>query len=276
MIKTAVILTVYNRRDVTLQGLRTLYRAIGFLQKKQPEANYKFDIYMTDDGCTDGTGDAVREEFPEVHIIQGSGNLFWGGGMRKAWQYAIDSEIEYDFYLWFNDDADLYENALVTMFDSYCLSKQNSLISGAFCGKDGKTSYGGRDMNKHILSPNNNVQQVYLMNGNLALIPASAEKKIGLLDFKFLHIAGDWDYGLRARKLGYDVILTNKYVGITERHDKKEFEGCLKERIKNIYSLKHNPKPIFIFNRRHWGLWYALKELIKQHLLLLCPNLLNK
>lgn len=79
MIKTAGLLTVYNRCAVTLKGLSSLYKAIENLGN-----GYTFDVYMTDDGCTDGTNEAVHEKFPNIHIIQGDGSLFWSGGMRKA------------------------------------------------------------------------------------------------------------------------------------------------------------------------------------------------
>jgi len=264
MIKTAVILTVYNRREVTLQGLRSLYSAIGFLQKKQPEANYKFDIYMTDDGCTDGTGEAVRKEFPDVHIIQGDGTLYWSGGMRKAWQTAIDSGIEYGFYLWFNDDADLYEDALVTMFNSEKEAGGNAIISGAFCDKEGRVSYGGRNKRQNILEPNGELQSICLMNGNLVIIPSIVLNDIGIIDDIYIHSLGDWDYGCRASESGYDVFLSAKYVGRTERHDgdtepflNKKYN--LGKRFKLLYSDMHSPVKSFVFCKRHFGLLSALR-----------------
>ena len=107
----AVLLTVFNRKDITLKGLSTLYAAM-----KPVEDKYSFDVYMTNDGCTDGTPEAVKNCFPDVHIINGNGNLYWSGGMRKAWDVAAKTH-DYDYYLWFNDDAVLYENALLLLYD---------------------------------------------------------------------------------------------------------------------------------------------------------------
>ena len=58
MIRTAVLLTVFNRKEVTLKGLYSLKQAMATLGKA-----HLFDIYMVDDGCTDGTGDAVAEAY---------------------------------------------------------------------------------------------------------------------------------------------------------------------------------------------------------------------
>lgn len=280
MIKTAVLITVYNRREVTLQGLRTLYKAIDYLQKKQPETNYKFDIYMTDDGCTDGTGDAVRKEFPDVHVIQGDGSLYWSGGMRKAWQTVIDSGKDYGFYLWFNDDADLYEDALVTMFNSEKEAGDNAIISGAFCDKEGRVSYGGRNHRQHILEPNGELQSIYLMNGNLVLISIKVVDSLGIIDGIFSHSFGDWDYGCRAIESGYSVYLTAKYVGRTERHD-NDIEPFLntqygmRKRFSLLYSDKHSSKKSFIFCKRHFGILKAIRVFAVQNIYAFCPKILE-
>ena len=44
----AVIMTVHNRRDTTLECIRRFYTCRGV------EA-YEVDFYLMDDGCTDGT-----------------------------------------------------------------------------------------------------------------------------------------------------------------------------------------------------------------------------
>ena len=276
MIKTAVILTVYNRREVTLQGFRTLYRAIGFLQKEQPDIDYKFDIYMTDDGCTDGTGEAVRKEFPDVHIIQGDGTLYWSGGMRKAWQTAIDSGIEYVFYLWFNDDANLYENALVTLFNSEKKAKGDAIISGAFCDSKGVVSYGGKGKNGDLMSPNSKIQTIYQLNGNFVLIPKKVFTSIGKISKTYKHGYGDYDYGYRAQKAGFKVLLSPFFVGVTERHDVKEPKHFLdgmtfRNRWKGLHSAQYSPEVAFLFNLRYNGILFAVKSYITSYIFTISP-----
>ena len=69
----AVLLTVFNRKEKTLQCLGNLY-------KQLPIQGYSVDIYLTNDGCTDGTPEAIAQKFPEVNIIHSKGNLFWNRG----------------------------------------------------------------------------------------------------------------------------------------------------------------------------------------------------
>lgn len=145
----AVLLTVFNRKDITLKGLSTLYAAM-----KPVEDKYSFDVYMTNDGCTDGTPGAVKNCFPDVHIINGDGNLYWSGGMRKAWDVASKT-LDYDYYLWFNDDAVLYENALQVLLSTE-ESYSNSIIVGNMCSSNDKKKlcYGGRDLDKKLIEVN--------------------------------------------------------------------------------------------------------------------------
>ena len=63
----AVILTCFNRKDTTLRCLRQLYQ-----QKKSS----RMDVFLCDDASTDGTSEAIRKEFPQVHVVIGNGNLF--------------------------------------------------------------------------------------------------------------------------------------------------------------------------------------------------------
>lgn len=108
--KLAVLMTCHNRKDKTMTCLSSLYKA------SQP-IDYSIDVFLVDDGSTDGTGEAVKEKYPEVNIIKGDGSLFWNQGMRLAWNVA-SSRCSYDFYLWLNDDVILFEHALRELIDT--------------------------------------------------------------------------------------------------------------------------------------------------------------
>ena len=110
----AVLLTVFNRKDKTLQCLSQLFDQL-------PVEDIQIDVFLTDDGCTDGTAEAVENLFPSVHILEGSGDLFWNRGMLMAWKAAADAR-DYDAYLWLNDDTFLYEGTLTSLqrFDKWC------------------------------------------------------------------------------------------------------------------------------------------------------------
>ena len=78
----AVLMTVYNRREKTLKCLRNLFN-------QRIPTDFSLDVYLTNDGCKDGTPEALRSEFPQVRIIEGDGSLFWNRGMHGLKQRKV-------------------------------------------------------------------------------------------------------------------------------------------------------------------------------------------
>ena len=103
----AVLLTCFNRKEVTLRCLEQLHA-----QKTEAA----MDVFLCDDGSSDGTFDAVRGHFPNVRVFKGTGNLFWNRGMLASWKKARETK-DYDAYIWLNDDTFLYDDALTELLD---------------------------------------------------------------------------------------------------------------------------------------------------------------
>lgn len=187
----AVLLTVFNRKEKTLECLKRLYTQLS-LDK------YQVEVYLTNDGCTDGTPEAIASQYPKVHMINGNGNLFWNRGMYTAWQEA--AKKNYDFYLWLNDDTFIFPNTLKKLLDYSNEAENNAVIVSAICSSDKKkTTYGGYDING-ILSPNGSLQDCVTFVGNCVLIPKTIFHAVGNLDWKYRHAIGDLDYGYRVKK----------------------------------------------------------------------------
>jgi GT2 family glycosyltransferase len=115
----AVLMASHNRRDTTLACLRSVASQVG--------ANVTLRVYLVDDASTDGTASAVRAEFPEVAVLDGSGDLFWSGGMRVAQEAASDAEP--DFLLWLNDDVVLASGAVTTLLTTHEDLRARRLLS---------------------------------------------------------------------------------------------------------------------------------------------------
>ena len=105
MIYTAVLMACYNRVDSTL-------KCLSHLDTLKISKNHKIEIYLTDDNSPDKTGELVKKEYKEVNIIKGTGDLYWCGGMRLAWEYALKNR-DYDYFFWLNDDVYLFQDSLL-------------------------------------------------------------------------------------------------------------------------------------------------------------------
>lgn len=258
----AVIMTCHNRHDITISCLQLLY-----------QQNIKFDVYLLDDGSSDGTSDAIRKYYPEIKLFQGNGNLFWTGGMRVAFGQALQDD--YDYYAWLNDDTMLYPNALSNLLASHLnLSKSgypDSIVAGST--KDfitGKPTYGGAVKSQRwysnkmeFLEPTQELQKCDSMYGNFVLIPRSVATKVGNIDSVFIHAMGDIDYGLRARQLGCSVWAAPGFIGTCSQNSAAgswvDLNLSVIERLKKAFQVKNFPiAPWTTFARRHFGFWWFL------------------
>lgn len=209
-------MTCHDRRDLTLACLESL-RDQSFFQPR--------DLYLVDDGSTDGTGDAVRAAMPGAQVIAGDGSLFWNGGMRKAWTAAKRDETDYDFYLWLNDDVLLAPDALAMLVadaDATVPRGRAVIVSGA-ChepGNPNEITYGAqrrpdkkRQFRLELVEPGGTPREAVSVSGNVVLVSRAAERRLGNLTPKLTHIYGDLDYGFRAVDAGVPVVLASRVAG---------------------------------------------------------------
>ena len=83
---------------------------------------------MLDDASTDGTSEAIAEQFPEITVLHGDGKQYWNGGMRRAFGAAIAQD--YDYYLWMNDDTCLDDGALALLLDAERFVRERGATAG--------------------------------------------------------------------------------------------------------------------------------------------------
>jgi GT2 family glycosyltransferase len=169
-----------------------------------------------DDGCTDGTADAVREVWPEATIIQGDGNLFWCGGMRVAWTAAAKTDP--DYYLLLNDDTTITADAVAELL-ALAPSPRDEVIAVAPIAdpETGEVVCGGHlGHAPRPVVPKGVPFLCHTMNANCTLVPRSVFRKIGMFHHSYTHAMGDFDYGFLASRNGVRVIQAGKVVGTSK------------------------------------------------------------
>lgn len=273
--RIAVLITVHNRKDKTLKCLNGIH-------SQQVPNTISIEVYLTNDGCTDGTAEAIREFFPDTYIIDGDGNLFWNRGMYKAWSVAEESD--YDFYLWLNDDTILFENAIASLLSTSDMKNNEAIIVGyTIDSKRERITYGGRNKYTGLITDVKGITECDTFNGNIVLIPRQVYKLVGKNDPVFHHAIGDTDYGLRAQKMRIKSYISDVACGICDSHDKlpkwSDKNIPLHKRIKFLYrpgGNGANPIEFFIYKNRHYGLLAAIMTFISNHIHLLFPFLWKK
>ena len=264
--RIAVLMTCFNRKQKTLECLDALFSNTGV-------SACDVEVFLVDDGSTDGTDTAVKQRFAAVKVFKDNGNLFWCRGMYRAFEEAWPGD--YDHYVWLNDDTTLYPDALARLLaceSGLCATRGDVIVVGTTVdATTGVVTYGGerrvsdmRPLRFTKLAPSQQAQRCDSMNGNFVLVPRSAARSVGNLDWAFEHAMGDTDYALRAGRLGVEVWAAP---GVHGTCSVNPVEGTfvdggssLRKRWKNVNSRKGLPwRSWLTMTRRHGGvLWPAL------------------
>lgn len=271
----AVILTCFNRREKTLSCLNGLYLA----QEKYNDADIALGVYLTDDGCSDGTAQAVKNRFSDkdITILQGDGNLFWAGGMRLAWNAALKEDRKWDFFLLLNDDTTPMENMFHELFNAHSFSLKEKGVPGVYSGVTtdiaDKTiiTYGGAVwVNKFLgtdrrVLPNGIPQEVDKTNANILFVAGEVVDKIGIFYSGYHHGAADYDYSIQAKKAGFSALITAAPCGVCERDHrnwgderKKILNMSYSQRKAYFANPRHSSHDVLIFKKRNTPLRYPL------------------
>jgi GT2 family glycosyltransferase len=258
--RVAAVMAAYNRKDLTLACLRAL--------RAQQAPGVTLDAFVLDDASSDGTGQAIAEEFPEATVLRGTGQLYWNGGMRSAFGAAIAGD--YDYYLWMNDDTSLDDRALAVLLDTERRLRGRGdgavIVAGSTRHPDtGALTYGGlvrpsrwRPLRWKLVEPGDEPRPCETVNGNTVLISRAVVRRIGNIDPAFVQQMGDHDYGLRARAAGCSVWIAPGTVATCATNPPRHpGEEPFLQEWRRLWSVKELlPGPWAVFSRRWAGrLW---------------------
>lgn len=226
----SIVIPVHNRREFTRQCLACL--------AAQTYTNVQ--TIVVDDGSTDGTDRMIAQEFPDVVVMRGDGNLWWteatNWGVRYARQHQ-DKRQE-NFVLTLNDDTRVGPDYLQTMLDAY-RTHQPCLVGSVSVDNDQpeKLEYAGSAFELYTAGGRHLAEDYHYsyselvsratyvesqsLPGRGTLIPLAVFDQVGLYDSKnYVHYMSDIEFSMRARKAGYRLIvnvasLIYEYTGAT-------------------------------------------------------------
>jgi GT2 family glycosyltransferase len=204
--KLFIVVAVFNKVQNTLQ----------FIELLGNQTYRDFEIVIVDDGSKDGTAEIVKEKFPGIHIVKGSGNWWWTRSINEGIIYAQAHGAEYILIqnndTWFEPDylsklmaaASQVPEAIIGSLDITFEEPKRIFFSGVkqmiWWKAKGILYHKGYPEYDTSLT---GLHPTVALNGRGTLIPMNVIDKIGFLDAKNLpQYASDFDLILRAHRMG--------------------------------------------------------------------------
>jgi len=223
MTKVSIIIINYNGKENTLACLKSL--------KKLQATSYKLQAIVVDNGSSDGSVAAVKEEFPQVEIVELKQNAGFTGGNNVGIKLAMNRGADYILLL--NNDtiasADFLSRLLAAAEkdsqvgitvpkiyfaagyefhkDRYRKSERDKVIWYAGGKIDWGNMYGShRGVDQVDTGQFNAPQETDFATGCCMVVKAEVFEKIGFLDDRLFLYLEDLDFSLRAKQAGYKVV----------------------------------------------------------------------
>jgi len=206
-----ILIPAHNNRVEVLEVLGCL-----------KEHSYKnTNIILVDDGSTDNTEDEVKRSYPDTIILKGDGNLWWTGANFIGVNYITERAKEDDFILLLNNDLAVYRDYVEILVSASTTNGRAITGSVAVDYDNPNIIKSGIKLNPFLeLTVNRDKNKidnfdfdfdVDVLPGRGTLVPIEVFKKIGNFNNKKLpHYGADYEFFVRAKRAGYNLIVANK------------------------------------------------------------------
>lgn len=204
-------------------------RACLFLLRAQVDVDLR--VIIIDDGSTDGTRTCIPEEFPEVTLLSGTGELWWTGAMVMACKFLKEQLGEEDFIMTLNNDTEFEPDLIARLASTSRLCGR--AIVAARCVAVGS----GRELNvagrifwsqaRRVYNGDEGVDRTEcfdFLTSRAVLYPAEVFDVLGGFNSGQLpHYHADMEFTYRAGKSGFGLVVD--WDACVRAHETKDTSG---------------------------------------------------
>ncbi len=252
-----------------------------FLECLKFQKAIEFNLIVVNDGSTDESEILIRSEYPNAHIIEGSGKLWWAGSLSAGVNLVkgfipapndiicfINNDVEFNEYF-FKTACDYIEsspNEYLLVIARLKLDANETTISGSIVADFSKLSFTPAQESE---TANCSSTRGLFMSWNSLVRTGGFRPKL------LPHYLSDYEFTLRASKRGANIFspmdvmvqLDEKTSGIRkiEANSRRDF-------LKQYFSYRHTGNPL------HWLVFLILipnKWTMKNILRILFQNMRN-
>jgi GT2 family glycosyltransferase len=209
---------------VTLESREQVLACLGSLF--QQTSSLEMDIVVVDNNSKDGTMDAIRAQFPNIHVIINNENLGYSKAVNQGLK-ALDAR----YYVLLNPDAIVTNQALSKLASFMDENSKVGICGPKVLNRDGTVQYQSRRgearpwevfsyffglaklfpndsrFTGYLLThmDNDRVNEVAAVSGSCMIIRREVIEQIGFLDERYFAYQEDTDYCVQARRAGWMV-----------------------------------------------------------------------
>lgn len=233
-----------------------------------------FEVILVDNGSTDGTQEFVRENYPEVRLLELGQNRGFTGACNAGWQAA-----QGEFVILLNNDTEVDAHWLAEIVDAFARHPEAGSVASKMLLFDRRDHFhtagdyvrldgipGNRGVWQQDVGQYDREEYVFSACGGSAAYRQTMLAEIGFLDDDFFFSCEDVDMGWRANLAGWRVL----YVPTAVLYHKLkatggDVTGSYYDGRNFLYLLwKNYPGSLL---RRHWRqIWRAQWAITKEAL----------
>lgn len=247
--KVAIVVLNWNKQDYVLSLLDSLQ-------------NIEYDNYeitVVDNASTDGSVEAIKEQFPDIDILVNTKNLGCGGGLNTGMKHIVEKG-EYKYIWLLDNDAEIENNTLrelMKVMESdekigisgcalYDYHNKNFLVDcGSFVNRKAQSKgFSG----ENVVLPNDPFEVDFVISAS-AVVRTQAVKEVNFIDQRYFFEWDDIDFCISLKEKGYKAVS----VPSAKVYHKPFLPG---ERSWNPYYVFRN-RALFI--SKHLGFWERIK-----------------
>ncbi len=209
----SVIIVNWNTRELLSACLASVYRS---------QTRFTFDVWVVDNGSSDGSQEMVRSLYPQVRLIENRQNMGFARANNQAMQMS-----QAHYFLLFNSDAEIDSLAFERMVGLVEEHPQAGIVGAQLFNPDGsfQASYTdfpslkseflilsgigrllkGRWYPSHGPVDTNEPLQADYVEGACLLARREAVEKTGGMDESFFMYAEEVDWCFAMKKAGWQV-----------------------------------------------------------------------
>ena len=250
MYRTLVVIVTYN-------AMQWIDHCLSSVKSSDAYA----DVFIIDNGSTDGTQDYIKHNYPSALFQQSLKNLGFGKANNIGLRYAVDNGYDYVYLL--NQDAWLLPDTLEIMLETHLAHPEYGVLSPIQMQANLKHidrnfllrlgSLGGGEIESLILGKNNSVLEIDMTMAAHWLISRECIERVGGFSPAFPHYCEDDNYADRVEYHGLKNGIVLKARAIHDREDRvktnrqKIYDNYINTIMNVSYLVKRRPHALASF-----------------------------